>query len=78
MVLTLQIFISIYLAVSTAALVIYLYKKFLQFLSPIKGYIVGGLLIVSLLTFDLAMFSFTSAKITNLNQQNTSQISYYN
>lgn len=78
MVLTLQIFILIYLAVSSAALVIYLYKKFLQFLTPIKGYVAGSLLIVFLLTFDMAMFSFTSAKITNLNQQNSSQISYYN
>jgi|GEM_PF-5230891 len=77
MVLTLQIFIVLYLLVSSMALVYYLYKNFLQYLTPVKGYLAGSLLVLSILSFDFFMFNFTADKITQLHQQNNTEISYY-
>ncbi len=76
MILTLQIFISIYLLVSSVALVLYLYNKFLQYLTPVKGYLAGSLIVLSILSFDFFMFSFTAEKIDKLNKQVNTEISY--
>jgi len=77
MILTLQIFIVLYLLVSSVALVLYLYNKFLQYLTPAKGYVMGVLIVLSILSFDFFMFSFTAEKINELNQQVNSEMSYY-
>lgn len=77
MILTLQIFILLYLLVSSAALVFYLYNKFLQYLTPIKGYLAGSLIVLSILSFDLFMFNFTADKIDKLSQKGNTEISYY-
>lgn len=64
-----QLLILVYLLISSVALLIFAYKKFLQYLSPAKGYIASACLIIGLLAFDLVLYNFTTDRISQLKGQ---------
>ncbi|WP_020526158.1 hypothetical protein [Flexithrix dorotheae] len=74
-----EFFVLVYIIVSSIALVVYAYKRFLQYLTPLKGYVVSLLLILTLVSFDFVVFNFTNQKIDDLkNQQETVDMTYWN
>jgi DNA phosphorothioation-dependent restriction protein DptG len=60
---TYKILLACYLLVSSIALMMFLYRKFLQFLSPKKGYMIALFFLAVILTFDVSFYAFASFKI---------------
>ncbi|GAB4340157.1 MAG: hypothetical protein OHK0038_19580 [Flammeovirgaceae bacterium] len=60
--------LAVYLIISNIAIVIRLYRSFLRYLSPMKGYATSILLIFSLLTVDYAIMDFAVNKFENANE----------
>lgn len=70
---TIKICLALYLLISSVALVVFLYRKYLQFLSPKKGYMMGMLSLALILSFDVGMFTFTSFKIKEWKKKSVQQ-----
>ncbi|MCS6834088.1 MAG: hypothetical protein NZ521_10980 [Flammeovirgaceae bacterium] len=60
--------LAIYLFVSNIAIVVRLYRSFLRYLSPLKGYVTSLSLIFTLLAIDYAILDFTVNKIEKANE----------
>lgn len=57
----------IYLLISSAAVFYRVYKSYLQYFSPVKGYVASFLLIFGLLSIDAVIYSYTRQKAEMLN-----------
>ena len=66
MTLILQLFLVAYLIVCNTAVLIRLYRSFLRYASPVKGYALSVLVVVSLLSADYFMYDYTAPKIEDL------------
>ncbi|MEH0156632.1 hypothetical protein V6R21_21010 [Limibacter armeniacum] len=54
----------IYLLLSSTAIIIRVYRSFLQYMPPIRGYVISGALITALLLVDVMVYNLGSDKIS--------------
>jgi hypothetical protein len=60
--------LAAYLIISNIAIVVRLYRSFLRYLSPKKGYATSIMLIFTLLTVDYAIMDFAVNKFEKANE----------
>ena len=70
---TYKILLACYLLVSSIALMMFLYRKFLQFLSPKTGYLIALFSLGVILTFDVSFYAFASFKMKEWQAQEKRQ-----
>lgn len=60
--------LALYLVVSNIAIIIRLYRSFLRYLTPFKGYVTSLTLIFTLLAIDYAILDFAVNKVEKANE----------
>ncbi len=70
--------VIIYLAGSSYALLLMVYRRYLRFMPVARGYALAGMLVVLLGVFDVVAFSFTEMHIKKLTttEQNTGNVTF--